>query len=256
MIAPMNSYQQLYQYRKSISTKPFAARGKQVIRCQRCLVAEKNCLCQYKQLSDNQTGFVLLLSDKEVLKPSNTGKLIADVMPNTFAFLWHRTEVDPILLTLLTDTKWQPILVFPKTYALTEQAELPLNISSQDKQSDKQPLFILLDGSWREARRMYRKSTYLHHLPICSLDDLTSSDDNETFTSSRYQLRAAANTEQLATAEVAAKILNMVNQPVSAKHLNLWFDVFIYQYQKSVCQTNTGNAQALAQYQDFIAKHY
>ncbi len=41
MVTSMNSVQQLYQYRKSISTKPFAARGWRVVRCQRCLVAEK-----------------------------------------------------------------------------------------------------------------------------------------------------------------------------------------------------------------------
>ncbi len=31
------------------------------------------------------------------------------------------------------------------------------------------PLFILLDGTWSEARKMFRKSPYLEHLPVLSL---------------------------------------------------------------------------------------
>jgi len=43
-------------------------------------------------------GVCLLMADIEPLKPSNTGWLIADVVPDTFAFGWARTEVDPALL--------------------------------------------------------------------------------------------------------------------------------------------------------------
>lgn len=57
------------------------------------------------------------LTKAEPLKPSNTGWLIADVVADTFAFGWARTETDPALLTLLSDPRWQPCLVFPGEYA-------------------------------------------------------------------------------------------------------------------------------------------
>ena len=109
----MHAVQQLYQYRKSLSTKPFAARGKKVMRCQLCQVAVQNCICSLAQQSNSELGFVLLMHDIEVLKPSNTGRLIADVIPNTFAFLWSRTEENRELLTLLNSPEWLPIVVFP-----------------------------------------------------------------------------------------------------------------------------------------------
>ncbi len=39
-----------------------------------------------------------MMYDTEVMKPSNTGKLIADVFTRyTFAFLWSRTEPEKSL---------------------------------------------------------------------------------------------------------------------------------------------------------------
>lgn len=250
----MNQVQQLYQYRKSISTKPFVARGNNIERCSGCLVAKENCICEHKKLNQSQVGFVLLMSDKEILKPSNTGKLIADVMPNTFAFRWQRTEVEQALLVLLADPKWQPLLVFPYAYALPEQPKYSDDLLLN---SDKKPLFILLDGSWREARRMYRKSPYLHQIPMISLavKSLGNSADDVGTNSSRYLLREAANNEQLATAEVAAKLLAQINHQKAAQHLDLWLDVFIYQYQKSVSNKQGGSPQALTNYLNFIAQY-
>jgi DTW domain-containing protein YfiP len=247
VIYVMNHLQRLYLHRKSQSTKPFKARGFKVIRCQQCLVAQAYCICEYKKLSRSSAGFVLIMSDGEILKPSNTGRIIADVIDNTFAFLWQRKQPDENLLALLKSDEWQPMVVFPKEYAEPEQ---PVYEGEVPVSSGKKPLFILLDASWREARRMYRKSPYLHHLPMVSFAANNPDDDN---IQSRYKLREASKNNHLATAEVAAKALHMAEDHQGAQHLDLWLDVFIYQYQKSVCQTNTGNIEALARYQDFFA---
>lgn len=242
----MNNFQRLYLHRKSISTKPFAARGWRVVRCQQCLVAKDYCICQYRQVSESEVGFVLLMSDGEVLKPSNTGRLIADVMPNTYAFIWYRNQPNPDLLALLNDPQWQPVVVFPEEYAEPEQVVYQDKVP---KYSDKKPLFIILDASWREARRIFRKSPYLHHLSMLSF---SAQDPDNEMVQSRYQLREAAKNSHLATAEVAAKTLFAAGENKAAQHLDLWLDVFIYQYQKSVCQTNTGNIEAIDTYQSFI----
>jgi len=61
----------------------------------------------HPQLPAN-AGVCLIMADIEALKPSNTGWLIADVVPDTWAFGWARTEVDPALLALLADSQRQP----------------------------------------------------------------------------------------------------------------------------------------------------
>ncbi len=164
----------------------------------------------------------LLMADIEPLKPSNTGWLIADVVTDTFAFAWTRTEVDPALLTLLADPQWQAYVVFPSEFAAPERVvhELPDTASAHGRR----PLFILLDGTWDEARKMFRKSPYLQHLPVLSLHPEQLS---------RYQLRRAQSDSHLCTAEVGALCLNLANDTQAAHALNAYFDVFTDHYLKA-----------------------
>ena len=238
----MHAVHRLYQYRKSLSTTVYAARGQRVKRCLYCQLAQTHCICHLKVPTESNAAFLLLMYDTEVLKPSNTGRLIADIIPDTFAYLWSRTEENPELLALLAEEQWQPYVVFPAQYAqenrVVHQQSIPVALG-------KRPLFIMLDGSWREARKIFRKSPYLANLPMVSFKP----EDEQ---GSRYQLRIASGKNQLATAEVAARILAMWGEKNNADLLDLWFDVFSYQYQKSVCQTNKGNVNALENYQNFV----
>lgn len=247
----MHSVHRLFQYRQSISTKPFAARGKKVSRCPLCRVAQQYCICQYVHQVNSNVGFVLLMHDIEVLKPSNTGRLIADIIPQTHAFLWSRTNLDQNLEQLLSNDAWQPIVVFPEQYASVEQKLIKHQdlAAMRENNEHRKPLFILLDGSWREAKKMFRKSPYLAELPILSL----SSQD---FNNSGYQLRDSEIENQFSTAGVAARALHLAGEAVNSELLKHWLDVFNYQYQRSVCQKNYGNPQALENYQAFLKQHY
>lgn len=244
----MHAVHKLYQYRKSISTKPFAARGNKVNRCELCRLAIKNCICSLTPKVESQVGFLLLMYDAEVLKPSNTGKLIADVCDNTFAFLWSRTGVDPQLLAILNDKQWLPIIVFPQQYA-SEQQTVYLNTLPEVSQSNQRPLFILLDGSWREAKKMFRKSPYLANLPVCSfeLDSISQAKIS-------HYIRDAEVANQLSTAQVAAQMLAFAGETANGELLSRWFDLFNYQYQKSVCQPNKGRSDALMRFSEYVSE--
>ncbi|CPR17489.1 FIG00635224: hypothetical protein [Brenneria goodwinii] len=154
--------------------------------------------------------------DTEPLKPSNTGRLIADILPETQAFLWSRTSPDPQLLAALGDADYQPYLVF-----LADDTEEERQIFQQLPSQGKPPLFVLLDGTWPEARKMFRKSPYLDKLPMLSLhvDAL-----------SRYQLREASNAGQHCTAEIAIALLGQAGDSIAAQALANHFDRFRKHY--------------------------
>ena len=61
---------------------------------------------------------------------------------------------------------------------------------------------------------------------------------------------------QFSTAEVGARVLAMHGEANNAHLLDLWFDVFNFQYQKSVCQRNKGNVNAMENYQSFLEQSY
>lgn len=134
--------------------------------------------------------------DSEPMKPSNTGRLIADVLPDTtWAFLWSRTQPHPELLALLADPVWQPYVVFPACEK--EPARLTGEVTLAP---GKKPLFILLDGTWPEARKMFNKSPYLDGFPVLAI---------KPDTLSTYGMRVANSEEHLCTAEVAACVLEV-----------------------------------------------
>ena len=258
----MHAVNRLHQFRKSLSTTTYKARGQRVKRCDLCRLAKEFCICSIAPKKNSVTtkaGFLLLMYDTEVLKPSNTGKLIADLIPDTFAFLWSRTTKNDELLAILEDKKWQPFVVFPKEYADDHRQVYTHKVPCDD---GRRPLFIMLDGSWREAKKMFRKSPYLDKFPLISFDPkhfLTGDDfisttllserkNSPVGEGSRYTVRKTELEHQFSTAEVAARVLEMSGEKGNAHLLDLWFDVFNYQYQKSVCQRNKGNVDALENY--------
>jgi DTW domain-containing protein YfiP len=199
------------------SAKPFRARGgPHGERCAGCRLALSHCTCALSPVVPTTAGVCLLMADIEPLKPSNTGWLIADVVPDTFAFGWARTEVDPALLALLADPQWQPYVVFPGEFVAPERV-----VNGVQRLPGKRPLFVLLDATWPEARKMFRKSPYLNQLPVLSL----ASDQI-----SRYKLRRSRRDDHFCTSEVAALCLDLAGEPLAAQTLEAYLDVFTNHY--------------------------
>lgn len=198
------------------STKPFIARGSRAPRCPGCRVIESYCLCAWKPTVSAKSAVCLLMYDTEPLKPTNTGWLIADVIRETEAFGWSRTDVDKRLPALLNDPQWQPYIVFPGEFVAAERVVTKVNLAP-----GKRPLFVLLDATWPEARKMFRKSPYLDGLPVLSL---------EPEQMSRYRLRRSKRDDHFCTAEVAALCLELADDQQAAGVLDAYLDVFSAHY--------------------------
>ena len=227
--APPHAVSLLRTARLARSAKPFLARGgPRGERCAGCRLLPSHCLCALRPTVPVRAGVCLIMADIEPLKPSNTGWLVADVVADTFAFGWARTEVDPALLTLLADPQWQPYLVFPGEFVATGRVVTEvLPIEAQDGQDDKKskrPLFVLLDATWPEARKMFRRSPYLDHLPVLSL---------ESEQLSNYRLRRSRRDDHFCTSEVAALCMALAGEMHASQTLEAYLDVFTNHYLKA-----------------------
>ena len=172
-----------------------------------------HCICAHLPAVTTRAGICLLMHEIEPFKPTNTGWLAADVVMDTQAFTWSRTEPDPRLLALLRDPERQPYVVFP-----AERVAPARIVRSVTPAPGKRPLFVLLDGTWAEAHKMFRKSPYLDGFPVLAL---------ESGRISRYRLRCALTDTHLCTAEVAALCLELAGEERAARALDAWLDVFI-----------------------------
>jgi DTW domain-containing protein YfiP len=190
------------------STRPFLARGgSRRVHCPGCRLVTSHCMCLLRPQVATRAGVCLLMHDAEPLKPSNT-----------HAFGWARTEVPPALLALLANPQWQPCVVFPGEFV--EPARVVRTVEPAAAGA-KKPLFVLLDATWPEARKMFRKSPWLDRFPVLSL---------EGGEASRYRLRRSTRGDHFCTAEVAAQCLDLAGEGLAADALDAWLDVFSERY--------------------------
>ena len=226
----INDYFHLYKEAKLNSTKPFKARGSKITRCHRCFLKNSLCICEYRKTLETNVNFLILMHSNEILKPSNTGKLIVDLFPKTKCFKWDRKNPGTELLNELNNDKIRPVIIFPNQYLSEPNRE----IDSAEIQSlnYEKFLFIILDGSWYEARKMFRSSEYLKKFPVLSLNSIHISE---------YRLRSSDNKTHLSTAEVAANILKEIGEGSNAKKLFQWFELFNSHYMNGKKNIDTKN---------------
>lgn len=210
------NFQQLRAKRIAEATREFRARGKSVVRCATCQLADYACVCRFRPQLQSRSEFVLLLHRNEVFKPTNTGRLIAEVLPQqTHVSCWHRTEPEAGLLQLLAADERQCCIVFPDENGpqlATTDLETTRKINS----------FILLDGTWKQARRMITLSRWLDEVPRLKLPDTLLRG---------YAVRKSAHAHQLATAEAAALCLELAGEQQQSHTLLDYFTVFNRHYE-------------------------
>ena len=218
-------------YDSEAPRKPFVARGSKIERCSGCYLPALNCLCSDKPNVKAAAVFWLLTHNDEYYKPTNTGRLIVDSIQGSRVFKWSRTEPDPDFMCALLDLKYAPCIVFPSGDSYQQR------MIDSAALAGKIPAFIILDGTWRQARRMFRLSRYLDHLPVI---------EPSGGAVSRYQLRQSAQEHHLCTAEVGASMLREVQDFGSADVLDAYFDLFNAEYYASRRGADMSSASAQA----------
>ena len=201
------------------STRTSRFRGCKAVRCPDCIMPQTECICADRPQVASQSAFCFLMYQGEAYKPSNTGRLICDVVADHHAFLWDRTRPDTQMLALLNDPRYAPVVVFPHEYAEPERCiahphQAPAVING------KKPLFVMLDGTWREAKKMFR-SPYLATLPVLGIQPQQAS---------AYLMRDAALSHQLCTAEVGIAVLRLAQDNTAADALADYFALFCQRY--------------------------
>jgi len=223
------AYHQLRQKLSLESSRQYRARGILVKRCEQCLLAEQHCICADKPGQASHIDFVLIYHRDEVFKPTNTGRLIADCFPqNTYAFVWDRIDPDPQLIDLLNDKSRQCVMIFPSD----EQRHPQFDHAQRDDQ--KRLTLILLDATWRQARRMRNLSRWLDGIPCIDINPSNAST---------YATRKASAENYLSTAEATAMALAQLDEIKLQKTVENYFHRFNQNY--SAMRSNlTGKASS------------
>ena len=215
-----NQYLRLRAQRLAESTRAFLARGKSVIRCESCQLGRFACLCPWRPSLDTRCEFVLLMHRDEVFKPTNSGRLIADVFPHqTHVFCWSRLEPAPELVALLAESHRRCVMVFPAD--ANAGAAKPRELVRELPEDDKVTTFVLLDGTWKQSGRMFHLSRWLDAVPCVVLPEALMRG---------YAVRKSHQEHYLSTAEAAGLCLQMAGEMTAADVLFNYFQLFNLHY--------------------------
>lgn len=188
--------------------------------CNKCGLPLINCICRKSAKVRTKAKLWILSSEREFYRPSNTARLLKLINPDsTEIFLWERTKRPEQLIKNINMEDYATFVVFP---AETEELE---KRKVQFKSIEKIPAFIILDGTWKEARRIFRKSDFLKGLPIVSIEPNYASN---------YDLRRGAGEGDLCTIEAAIEILRMNGERYSSQVMDEYYNLFLKSYKAGV----------------------
>jgi DTW domain-containing protein YfiP len=146
-----------------------------------------------------RTRFLVLRHAKEAEKSSNTARWASLLLPGCELLPWHgRTDVSQ-LQDVGADGDW---LLFPKDAALPG-AGLPGPAPARG---------VVLDGTWRQARRMLRALPALHGAPRLSVGPRPGG----------VGLRAAPSPDHLSTLEAISSAVAVLESEALATVLDGW----------------------------------
>jgi len=185
-------------------------------RCGVCRVGESFCICSVRPSIELPFDLVLLSNPEEFIKPTNTAQLIATSSPQAKIIEWKRKEPSVSLLNTLKAPEVYPFVLNPIETALTFAEANLFNLKKGSKIT-----LILLDGTWKQSRKMYSHSDYLKNCPALKL---------ETTTQSEYQLRNQSDPFRLSTVETVIEALHFFRAVDAAKKLSCYFKVFQWAY--------------------------
>lgn len=172
-------------------------------RCESCRLPQDICICGEIEVARVPVEFLLIQTGSETTSQSNTGRLVERVLEDSRSVIYDAPEA-PLDLTKLADPAAEYRVLFPRPGAPVVSRDL----IPQDPA--RRLSIILLDASWRRARRMSRKISCSRRIPFVRLPDGLAP---------RCPLRRPTAPGQLNTAETAAWALDLLGFPEAADAL-------------------------------------
>lgn len=124
-------------------------------RCQRCWVRHEHCVCALVPRVEPRTGVVVVRHAREAMKSTGTVRVAALALPKAHV-LEYEEDGEPARAQLSG-------LLTPGAHVLfPSEPTVPWDGARVDT-------LVVLDGTWRQARRMFHRLPALHALPRLAL---------------------------------------------------------------------------------------
>jgi len=199
--------------------------------CSACGLPIPTCICEelneFRKQVNSNIHIDILFHEKELSRNTNTGRLIGLLNPEKVsAHIWNRTTPPENLISIINNDLNRCYLLFPPDESQsTEDLEVKSNKeSNQTKVNElsKTIHIIVIDGTWQEASKIVRKSSYLSEIPRLSV----KSDKASIFTLRRNQKEG-----NLCTAEAITEALRELEEHSMADILEKLTALYLQRYE-------------------------
>jgi DTW domain-containing protein YfiP len=168
----------------------FSSTGKRHY-CERCKYPLKTCICSGLSRVESRIKISILQDPIESKHAKNTARLALLMLENATVYVGLTPDDFTDVQNLVKHSK-KTLLIYPSDQAtkLTEVQNV--------KQCDH---LILLDATWRKAKKLWLNNPWLHNLTACAI---------EPEQTSAYHIRKAPDNNSLSTLEALAETLRVV----------------------------------------------
>lgn len=184
--------------------------------CINCGLPVITCICDKINKVETKAKFIILSSEKEIHRNTNTASLLKLINPiSTEIVIWKRGENSEAIINYINNDIYKVYLIFPVINEEMEKRKVKY------VKTNKIPVFIIVDGTWKEAWKIIRKSDYLKEVPVLPL---------EIETISKFTLRRGQEQGNLCTIETAIELLRISRENTISKSINKDFELFLNSY--------------------------
>lgn len=193
--------------------------------CSDCDFLKSRCLCDTLKSIPNQTHLIILQHPSETKHPLNTVRIMKKSFKEITVMTGEDFTHNLKLNTLFSDPSNNCALLYPgeKAQALTETSSSPKKITH----------LILIDGTWRKAKKIFLLSKNLQSLLAIKLNPEEKTD---------YRIRKAPTENSLSTLEASTLALKYLEPKLDTQAVIASFhkmiDMQIEKMGRVIYQTN------------------
>lgn len=179
-------------------------------RCPGCGLPAHLCLCRLAPNVETSTEFVIVSHVKEMVRASNTARLVRLALPDT-RILLRGSRGERISPSEFRRDHGSVFLLYPSPDARTVDEDFR-------KAHDEPWLVVVPDGSWRQAAGAVRREEGLRDLPRIKLPPGPQS---------RYALRTQLFSDRVSTFEAVARLIGILEGLEKQNILEVYFDEMV-----------------------------
>jgi len=183
--------------------------------CPECEFLKSRCLCSTIKKINNHIHIVVLQHPSEQKHPLNTVRIMKKSLMKMSLFIGEDFS---------NHKEFNDIISNPKNHCALLYPEIEAQVLDEQSRSLNLTHLIVLDGTWRKAKKIFLLSKELQGMKKIRLIPMAQSD---------YRIRKAPNENALSTLEAAALSLNFLEPELETEPMiNSFHSMVDYQIKK------------------------